>query len=61
MRLSFALSSNYDPEVNSSFCTPDTGLNQRGRVVGEVENNNFDRLPDNGGHSRLNPSKLCVP
>ena len=31
------------------------------RVLGEVEKNSFTVLPGKGGHSRLMPSKLCVP
>ena len=29
--------------------------------LGEVEKNSFIALPGKGGHSRLVPSKLCVP
>ena len=29
--------------------------------MGEVEKNSFIALPGKGGHSRLMPSKLCVP
>ena len=35
--------------------------NLRDRVLGEVEKNSFIALPGKGGHSRLMPSKLCVP
>ena len=37
-----------------------TKLNLRDRVFGEAENN-FMALPGKEGHSRLMPSKLCVP
>ena len=37
-----------------------TKLNLRDRVFGEAENN-FTALPGKEGHSRLMPSKLCVP
>ena len=35
------------------------GLNLRDRVLSEVEKNGFIALP--GKHSRLVPSKMCVP
>ena len=38
-----------------------TELNLRGRVLGEVEKKSFIALPGKGGHSRIMPSKLCVP
>ena len=60
-RLWSALRSNYDSEANSCFRTPDAGLNLGGRVLGDVESNNFDGLPDKGGHSTLKLSKLCAP
>ena len=36
-------------------------LNLGDRVLGDVEKNSFIVLPGKGGHSRLMPSKLCVP
>ena len=40
---------------------PGAKLNLRDRVLGEVEKKSFIDLPSKGGHSRLVPSKPCVP
>ena len=39
---------------------PDTELNLRDRVLGEVEKYSSIALPGEGGHSGLMPSRLCV-
>ena len=36
-------------------------LSRRDRVLSEIEKNSSIALPGKGGHSRLLPSKLCVP
>ena len=36
-------------------------LNLGDKVLGEIEKNSFVALPGKRGHSRLLPSKLCVP
>ena len=43
-----------------AFCTG-AELNRRDRVLVEIEKNSSIALPGKGGHSRLLPSKLCVP
>ena len=40
---------------------PDTKLNLRDRVLGEVQKNSFIALSGKGGRRGLMPSKLCVP
>ena len=49
-----------EAESSASLCTSDES-NLGERVLGEVEKDSFIALPDKGGHSRLIPSKPCVP
>ena len=44
-----------------SLCAPVLSQMLETRALGEVEKNSFIALSDEGGHSGLMPSKLCVP
>ena len=48
-------------EVKSGPLYPNTELNLRDRVLGEVGKNSFIALPGKGGHRGLTPTTLCVP
>ena len=47
-------------EETRPLCTS-TELNLGDRVLGEAEKNSFIAFTGKGGHSKLMPSKLCVP
>ena len=53
----FIAASNAETQLLSTSAKSNLG----DRVLSEVAKNTFIALPGKGGHSRIRPSKLCVP